>query len=71
MSIVFHETTGIFHLFNQELSYIMMILPNGHLGQLYCGRRIAGRIFPTCWSWLPETWLPILNRTIAPFRWAM
>ncbi len=43
MSIVFHETTGIFHLFNQELSYIMMILPNGHLGQLYCGRRIADR----------------------------
>ena len=43
MGIVFHEKTGIFHLFNDEISYIMMILENGHMGQLYFGKRIHDR----------------------------
>ncbi len=40
MSILFQEKTKTFHLFNQEISYIMTVLPNGHLGQLYFGRKI-------------------------------
>ncbi|MCI8313348.1 MAG: alpha-galactosidase [Lachnospiraceae bacterium] len=40
MSILFYEKTKIFHLCNQEFSYIMMVLPNGHMGQLYCGARV-------------------------------
>ena len=40
MSILFNEGTKTFHLYNKEISYIMMVLPNGHLGQLYFGGRI-------------------------------
>lgn len=40
MDIRFHETTKTFHLFNDHLSYILCVLENGHLGQLYCGKRI-------------------------------
>lgn len=43
MNIVFHEKTGIFHLFNDYVSYIMVILPNRQMGQLYFGRRIHDR----------------------------
>ena len=40
MSILFNEATQTFHLFNKEISYLMTVLPNGHLGQLYFGRKI-------------------------------
>ena len=40
MNILFHETTRTFHLFNDQLSYIICVLENGHLGQLYCGKKI-------------------------------
>ena len=30
-----HVTDTLFHLRNDSLSYIMQILPNGYLGQLY------------------------------------
>lgn len=40
MSIIFHESTSVFHLYNEEISYIMMVLKNGHMGQLYFGKRI-------------------------------
>ncbi len=43
MSIIFHEKCGVFHLFNESISYIMMVLPNGHMGQLYFGKRIHDR----------------------------
>ena len=43
MGIVFHESTKTFHLFNDTISYIMMVLENGHLGQLYCGKAIRDR----------------------------
>ena len=43
MNIVFHEKTGIFHLFNDCISYMMVILPNRQMGQLYFGRRIRDR----------------------------
>lgn len=40
MNIVYHERTKTFHLYNDTLSYIMCVLENGHLGQLYCGKAI-------------------------------
>lgn len=40
MNIVYHQLTKTFHLYNDTLSYIMCVLENGHLGQLYCGRAI-------------------------------
>ncbi len=43
MNIIFHEKSKTFHLFNNEISYIMTVLRNGHLGQLYCGKRIRDR----------------------------
>ena len=43
MSIVFHEKNRTFHLFNDKISYIMAVLPNGQMGQLYFGKRIHQR----------------------------
>ena len=43
MGIVFHETSKEFHLYNDYISYIIKILPNNQLGQLYFGRRIHDR----------------------------
>ena len=43
MSIVFHEKNRMFHLFNDKISYIMAVLPNGQMGQLYFGKRIHQR----------------------------
>ncbi len=40
MGIVFHERTKEFHLYNQDISYILGVLQNGHLGQIYYGKRI-------------------------------
>ena len=40
MSIVFNETNQTFHLFNSKISYIMGVLPNGHMVQLYFGKRV-------------------------------
>ena len=35
MPIIYHETTKTFHLQNAHLSYVMQVLKNGQLGQLY------------------------------------
>ena len=43
MPIVFHEESKIFHICNDKLSYIFMILKNGQPGQLYFGRRLHDR----------------------------
>ena len=43
MSIIFHERSREFHLFNDSVSYIIKILPNDQLGQLYFGKRIHDR----------------------------
>lgn len=43
MNIVFHESVETFHLFNNEISYIMKVLPNGHMGQLYFGKHVRDR----------------------------
>ena len=43
MSIIFHEGSKIFHLFNEEISYIICVLSNGHIGNLYFGKKIHDR----------------------------
>ncbi len=43
MSIFYHQSTGTFHLTNGEISYLMKVLPNGALGQLYFGQAIRDR----------------------------
>ena len=40
MSIIYHEGTQTFHLYNDTISYITTVLPNRHMGQLYFGRKI-------------------------------
>ena len=40
MPIAFHGSTKEFHLYNDSVSYIMTVLENGHLGQLYAGKRL-------------------------------
>ena len=41
MHITYQQETKIFHLYNESISYIMTVLPNGHLGQLYFGKRVS------------------------------
>lgn len=43
MGIVYNENTREFHLFNESVSYIVGVLKNGQLGQLYYGKRIHER----------------------------
>lgn len=43
MAIVFHEQTGEFHLCNGLISYVIKILDNRQLGNLYFGRAITDR----------------------------
>lgn len=43
MSIIFHENTKEFHLTNGQVSYIMEIMENGQIGQLYYGKALRDR----------------------------
>jgi len=43
MNIIYHEETKTFHLYNESISYILCVLRNGHLGQLYTGKAIRDR----------------------------
>lgn len=43
MTIVFHEESKTFHLFNRHFSYIFTVLANGQLGQLYYGAPLKDR----------------------------
>ncbi len=43
MGIMYNEKTGEFHLYNGSISYIMKILRNGQMGQLYFGKQVAKR----------------------------
>ena len=40
MGISFDATNQQFHLYNDRISYIMKVLRDGHLGQLYFGARL-------------------------------
>ena len=52
MSIIYDEKLKTFHLFNENFSYIMKVLPNGQIGNLYCGRKISPK---KDYSYLLET----------------
>ena len=52
MSIIYHEEAREFHLCNESFSYIMQVMGNGQLGNLYYGKRIADR---ESFSYLFET----------------
>ena len=43
MAIFYHEGTRTFHLQNEQISYVMRVLPSGLIGQLYYGKRIHDR----------------------------
>lgn len=43
MSIYFEQESRTFHLSNGKISYIMKVLPNDQLGQLYFGKAVAHR----------------------------
>ena len=43
MPIIFHENSKEFHLYNNEVSYIIKILRNGQPGHVYYGRRLRDR----------------------------
>lgn len=40
MAIIFHKQSKCFHLYNDEVSYIMHIMENGQLENLYYGKKI-------------------------------
>lgn len=43
MNIFYHEKAQEFHLQNQSVSYIMKVLKNGQIGQLYYGSAIPDK----------------------------
>ena len=43
MSICYHEGSREFHLSNRDISYIITVLKNGQLGQLYFGKKLHDR----------------------------
>ena len=43
MNISVNSKQDTFHLYNNEISYIMTVLPNGQMGQLYFGARVHDR----------------------------
>ncbi|MCD7866915.1 MAG: alpha-galactosidase [Clostridiales bacterium] len=43
MAVIFHEATRTFHLFNKEISYIIRIMENDQLENLYYGKKITDK----------------------------
>ncbi|WP_348664857.1 alpha-galactosidase [Dubosiella newyorkensis] len=43
MPIIYHSSSRTFHLYNARMSYILKVLKNGHIAQLYCGKKIHDR----------------------------
>lgn len=43
MGIIFNERSGEFHLYNDQISYLMKVLRNQQIGQLYFGKRIPNK----------------------------
>ena len=41
--IIYNTSTREFHLCNQRISYILSVLENGQLGQLYFGKKLTHR----------------------------
>ena len=44
MPILYHETTRTFHLYNDKVSYIMRVMENEQLENLYYGRQICDEL---------------------------
>lgn len=42
MNIIYDQSNNIFHLYNQKISYVLKVMRNGELGQLYYGQRLVG-----------------------------
>ena len=40
MGIFLNDHTMEFHLYNDEISYLMKVMRNGQMGQLYFGKRV-------------------------------
>lgn len=40
MPVIFHQETKQFHLFNRKMSYILGIMENGQVENLYFGKAI-------------------------------
>lgn len=66
MSICYHEGSREFHLSNRDIGYIITVLKNGQLGQLYFGKKtcMTGRVLPICWSCVTAQWLYVLTKEI-------
>ncbi len=43
MPIIYHEKSQEFHIYNNDISYIIQILRNNQLGNLYFGKRVNDR----------------------------
>lgn len=43
MPIIYHESSKTFHLYNDHISYIFKVIRNGHLANLYYGKRIKDK----------------------------
>ena len=48
MSIFYHESSREFHLTNGQVSYIMEIMENGQMEQLYYGKKECSYIVSCC-----------------------
>lgn len=44
MNITYDEKNKIFHLCNEKISYVIGVLPNGHLGHFYFGKKLYGNL---------------------------
>ena len=44
MPIIFHNESNTFHIYNNQISYIFKVLRNGHLGNIYYGKKTKDRI---------------------------
>ncbi len=43
MPIIYHKSSKEFHIYNQQISYIIEIMENGQLGNLYYGKHLKDR----------------------------
>ncbi|MDV5972559.1 Bifunctional alpha-galactosidase/sucrose kinase AgaSK [Streptococcus canis] len=41
MTIIFKKKSKEFHIYNDKISYVICVLPNGHIGNLYFGKRLS------------------------------
>lgn len=44
--IKYFPQTNTFHLYNEQISYVLTVLKNGHLGHLYFGEKVSEHVQP-------------------------